>query len=172
MKTTNKTEVAAQWVLNKKIIAYPTEGVWGLGGLNTPNIIEDLGRIKARPADKKYILLFCSSENLSQSFKIAPEYMQLIENHAHTFTTMIVPTSKEKIAVRIPEPGNLLSFLKLIKKPLISTSANISGEEVCKNIKEIKAAFDDKIYGALDLALGGKNEPSHILDLETNEYIR
>jgi len=55
---------------------------------------------------------------------------------------------------------------------LISTSANISGEEVCKNIKEIKAAFDDKIYGALDLALGGKNKPSQILDLETNEYIR
>jgi tRNA A37 threonylcarbamoyladenosine synthetase subunit TsaC/SUA5/YrdC len=55
---------------------------------------------------------------------------------------------------------------------LISTSANISGEEVCKNIMEIKATFDDKIYGALDLALGGKNEPSQILDLETNEYIR
>jgi L-threonylcarbamoyladenylate synthase len=85
---------------------------------------------------------------------------------------MVVPTSNEKIAVRIPEPGNLLSFLKLIKKPLISTSANISGEEVCKNIMEIKATFDDKIYGALDLALGGKNKPSQILDLETNEYIR
>jgi L-threonylcarbamoyladenylate synthase len=65
-----------------------------------------------------------------------------------------------------------LSLLKLIKKPLISTSANISGEEVCKNIQEIKAAFDDKIYGALDSALGGKNQPSQILDLETNEYIR
>jgi tRNA A37 threonylcarbamoyladenosine synthetase subunit TsaC/SUA5/YrdC len=55
---------------------------------------------------------------------------------------------------------------------LISTSANTSGEEVCKNINEIKAVFDDKIYGALDLALGGKKEPSKILDLETNEYIR
>jgi len=172
LKTTVKTEVAAQWVLNKKIIAYPTEGVWGLGGLNIPNIIEEIGRIKARPADKKYILLFCSPEKLSKSFKIASKYMELIEKHAHTFTTMVVPTSKEKIAVRIPEPGNLLDFLKLIKRPLISTSANISGEEVCKNTKEIKAVFGDKIYGALDLALGGKNEPSQILDLETNEYIR
>lgn len=172
MKTTSKTKVAAQWVLNRKIIAYPTEGVWGLGGLNIPNIIEDIGRIKVRPADKNYILLFCSSENLLKSFKIAPKYMGLIEKHAHTFTTMVVPTSKEKIAVRIPEPGNLLSLLKLIKKPLISTSANISGEEVCKNIQEIKAAFDDKIYGALDSTLGGKNQPSQILDLETNEYIR
>ena len=85
---------------------------------------------------------------------------------------MIIPTSKGKIAARIPEPGNLLNFLQLIEKPLISTSANTSGEEVCKNINEIKAVFDDKIYGALDLALGGENEPSKILDLETNEYIR
>ena len=85
---------------------------------------------------------------------------------------MIIPTVAGKIAARIPEEGDLLDFLKLIKQPLISTSANISGEEVCANINEIKAVFDDKIYGALDLPLGGKSEPSRIIDLENNEYIR
>ena len=172
MKTTNKIEVAAQWVLKKRIIAYPTEGIWGLGGLNLPNIIEDIDKIKSRPADKKYILLFHSSKELLQRFSIEVKYKEIIKKHTNTFTTMIIPTSNGKIAARIPEHGNLLNFLQLIEKPLISTSANTSGEEVCKNINEVKAVFDDKIYGALDLALGGKKEPSKILDLETNEYIR
>ena len=172
MKTTNKIEVAAQWVLKKRIIAYPTEGIWGLGGLNLPNVIKGIDKIKSRPADKKYILLFHSSKELSQRFNIEAKYIELIERHTNTFTTMIIPTSKGKIAARIPEPGNLLSFLQLIEKPLITTSANTSGEEVCKNINEIKTVFDDKIYGALDLVLGGKNKPSKILDLETNDYIR
>ena len=172
MKTTNKIEVAAQWVLEKRIIAYPTEGIWGLGGLNLPNVIKGIDKIKSRPADKKYILLFHSLKELSQRFNIETKYIELIERHTNTFTTMIIPTSKGKIAARIPEPGNLLSFLQLIEKPLISTSANTSGEEVCENINEIKAVFDDKIYGALDLVLGGENKPSKIIDLETNEYIR
>jgi L-threonylcarbamoyladenylate synthase len=172
LKTTNKIEVAAQWVLEKRIIAYPTEGIWGLGGLNLPKVIKGIDKIKSRPANKKYILLFHSSKALSQRFSVEAKYIELIEKHTNTFTTMIIPTSKGKIAARIPKPGNLLSFLQLIEKPLISTSANTSGEEVCKNINEIKAVFDDKIHGALDLALGGENESSKILDLETNEYIR
>ena len=94
---------------------------------------------------------------LTQRFNIKPEYNSLIEQHKNTFTTMIIPTVAGKIAARIPEEGDLLDFLKLIKQPLISTSANISGEEVCANINEIKAVFDDKIYGALDLPLGGKS---------------
>ena len=172
MKTTNKIKVAAQWVLNEEVIAYPTEGVWGIGGLNLPHIVNLIGRIKSRPTDKKYILLLSSLEELTQRFNIKPEYNSLIEQHKNTFTTMIIPTMAGKIAARIPEEGDLLEFLKLIKQPLISTSANISGEEVCANINEIKAVFDDKIYGALDLPLGGKSEPSRIIDLENNEYIR
>ena len=79
MKTTNKIKVAAQWVLNEKVIAYPTEGVWGIGGLNLPHIVNSIGRIKSRPTDKKYILLLSSLEELTQRFNIKPEYNSLIE---------------------------------------------------------------------------------------------
>ena len=79
---------------------------------------------------------------------------------------MIIPTATEKVAARIPGNSALLKFLKLVNKPLISTSANISGEPVCKDIHEIKKVFDGKIYGALDAPLGGENQPSKIIDLE------
>ena len=35
MNITTEANLAAQWILNEKVIAYPTEGVWGIGGLNT-----------------------------------------------------------------------------------------------------------------------------------------
>ena len=109
MNITTEANLAAQWILNEKVIAYPTEGVWGIGGLNT-------------------------SENIKAI--------------------------------------NLLYFLNLIGKPIISTSANLSGERTCKNIEEISAVFNGTIYGAFDGQLGGEKKPSKILDLENNEYIR
>ena len=64
---------------------------------------------------------------------------------------------------------NLLYFLNLVDKPIISTSANLSGESTCKNIEEISAVFNGTIFGAFDGQLGGEKKPSKILDLENNE---
>jgi|TARA_B100001094_G_scaffold249444_1_gene246726 L-threonylcarbamoyladenylate synthase len=172
LNTTKKIEVAANWILNKEVIAYPTEGVWGLGGLYMPEIIGLVSKIKSRPIEKKYILLFSSLEQLNKKFKIDPHYFPLLEKYQHTFTTMVIPTTKGKIAARIPKQSMLLDFLQQINAPIISTSANISGKGVCKNVGEIKSFFDDKIYGVLDLPLGGEKKASEIIDLETNEYIR
>ena len=90
----------------------------------------------------------------------------------NTFTTILIPTTQKKIAIRIPGDKNLLYLLKLIDKPIISTSANLSGEMICRNIEEIKTVFNGKIFGAFDGQLGDEKKPSKILDLENNEYIR
>ena len=58
MKTTTDIQEASNWIKEGKVIAYPTEGIWGLGGLNTSQVIKALDLIKRRPKDKKYILLF------------------------------------------------------------------------------------------------------------------
>jgi len=54
---TDKISVAASWIKEKKIIAYPTEGVWGIGCINNESVISKLSLIKQRPKDKKYILI-------------------------------------------------------------------------------------------------------------------
>ena len=156
MKTTKDISIASNWIREGKVIAYPTEGIWGLGGLNTPEIIKAIDLIKKRPTDKKYILLF-------------PSYDLLFK----TFVTMLLPIEgEEKIAARIPDNQQLLSFLELIGEEIISTSANISGEPVCATAEEIKYTFNEAVYGVLDLPLGGEEGPSRILDVETNEYRR
>ena len=172
MNITKEANLAAEWILDKKVIAYPTEGVWGIGGLNIPENINTISLAKNRDKEKKYILLFHSFKQLIEHIDIEDKYHSLIKSKENTFTTMLIPTEKNKAAVRIPGNKDLLNFLKLIDEPIISTSANLSGHLTCRNIQEISTVFEGKIFGALDSQLGGEKKPSRILDLENNEYIR
>ena len=104
--------IAAKWILDKKVIAYPTEGVWGIGGLNVPEIINAISLAKNRGKEKKYILLFHSFQQLIDQFQIEEMYHSLIKNNENTFTTMLIPTKQNKIAARIPGDKNLLHFLE------------------------------------------------------------
>ena len=173
MKTTKDILIASNWIKEGKVIAYPTEGIWGLGGLNTPEIIKAIDSIKKRPKDKKYILLFSSYDLLFKKFSFADEIKENVKNISETFVTMLLPVDEEeKIAARIPNNPQLLSFLELIGEEIISTSANISGKSVCATVEEIKYTINETVYGVLDLPLGGEKGPSRILDVETNEYRR
>ena len=173
MKTTTDIQEAANWIKEGKVIAYPTEGIWGLGGLNTSQVIKALDSIKRRPKDKKYILLFPSYDLLFKKFSFADEIKENVKNISESFVTMLLPVEGEKkIAARIPDNQQLLSFLDLIGEEIISTSANISGKPVCATAEEIKYTFNEAVYGILDLHLGGEEGPSRILDVETNEYKR
>ena len=173
MKTTKDISIASNWIKEGKVIAYPTEGIWGLGGLNAPEIIKAIDLIKKRPTDKKYILLFPSYDLLFKKFSFTDEIKENVKNISETFVTMLLPIEGEqKIAARIPDNQQLLSFLELIGEEIISTSANISGKPVCATAEEIKYTFNETVYGILDLPLGGEEGPSRILDVETSEYRR
>tara|TARA_Y100001936_G_scaffold251066_1_gene305710 strand:- start:1894 stop:2415 length:522 start_codon:yes stop_codon:yes gene_type:complete len=173
LKTTTDIQEASYWIKEGKVIAYPTEGIWGLGGLNTSDVIKALDIIKKRPKNKKYILLFSSHDQLFKKYSFTDEIKNTVINTPETFVTMLLPIGgKEKIAARIPNNKLLLNFLELIGEEIISTSANISGKPVCATAKEIKYTFNETIYGVLDLPLGGEKGPSRILDVETNEYRR
>lgn len=172
MKVTQSLITASGIIKNGGVIAYPTEGIWGIGGLNTSEIQQKIYLAKKRDDSKKFILLFKSSDQLFEHFPEAEKYKETINSFKNSFTTILLPLEKGKTAIRIPNYKRLVEFLGLIDKPLISTSANISGNEVCKTIEEIENIFKDKIEGILDMPLGGEKNPSTIYDLELDEYIR
>ena len=168
MKVTQSLITASGIIKNGGVIAYPTEGIWGIGGLNTHEIQQKIYLAKKRNNSKKFILLFKSSGQLFEHFPEAEKY----NSFKNSFTTILLPLEKGKTAIRIPNYKRLVEFLDLIDQPLISTSANISGNEVCKTIEEIENVFKDKIEGILDMPPGGEKNPSRIYDLELDEYIR
>ena len=173
MIETDKISLAASWIKEKKIIAYPTEGVWGIGCINNECVISKLSEIKQRPKDKKYILLFKSVYDLRKKFDVKKDYIKQIKDLSDSFTTIIVPFGENNsIAVRIPKIKILQDLLEEVGEEIISTSANISSLSVCKNVKQIKTVFSKKIFGILNLPLGGENRSSRIYDLKTDTYVR
>ena len=89
MNITKEANIAAKWILDKKVIAYPTEGVWGIGGLNIPEIINTISLAKNRGKEKKYILLFYSFQQLIDQFQIEEKYHPLIKNNENTFKPLM-----------------------------------------------------------------------------------
>ena len=160
---------AAGWIKHEKVIAYPTEGVWGLGSLNKKHLIEELNKIKGRDKEKKFILLFQSIEHAFNKLEIDHKLKDKINK---SFTTIIVPTQNETVAIRIPKYKVLIDLLDNVGSEIISTSANISGQPACKNTSEVKKVFSNKIFGILALPLGGKKGPSRIFDIKNNSYVR
>ena len=63
MNITTEANLAAQWILNEKVIAYPTEGVWGIGGLNTSENIKAINLAKQRDETKITFFFFTHFNN-------------------------------------------------------------------------------------------------------------
>ena len=101
------------------------------------------------------------------------DYIKQIKELSDSFTTIIVPFGENNsIAVRIPKIKILQDLLEEVGEEIISTSANISSLSVCKNVKQIKTVFSKKIFGILNLPLGGEKRSSKIYDLKTDTYVR
>lgn len=173
MKFTQSISEAASWIKEGHIICYPTEGVWGIGSLNEPELIKKIGEIKQRDLNKKFILLFDSLDSLGKKYRVEKKYLKRAKEYQYSFTTIVFPTQDgATVAARVPSFKTLKELLKEVGQEIISTSANISGQDVCKNVTEIKACFGSGVYGVLDLELQGQTKPSTIIDIKENEVIR
>ena len=173
MKFTQSISEAANWIKEGQIICYPTEGVWGMGSPNEPELIKKIGEIKQRDLNKKFILLFDSLDSLGKKYRVEKKYLKRAKEYQYSFTTIVFPTKDgDTVAARVPSFKTLKELLNKVGEEIISTSANISTQDVCKNITEIKACFGSEVYGVLDLELQGQTKPSTIIDIKENEVIR
>ena len=122
------------------VILYPTDTIWGLGCLADDEMaIEKIYNIKQRPAEKSFILLMTDVKQLSKYIaNPLPDLQSMITNF-ETPTTIIydhainLPSSliapDGSIAVRITKDPFCRSLIKRTKKPIVSTSANLSGAQ-------------------------------------------
>lgn len=130
------------------IILYPTDTVWGLG-CDATNA-EAVGRIYAlkRSENKKSMLVLCASADMTVRYVnkapgIAFEVMEL----ATSPLTAILPGAvgvaenlipdERTLGVRIPDHEFCRRMLRGLGRPIVSTSANISGEESPAGLQEV-----------------------------------
>ena len=175
---------SAQWVKSGKILAHPTESIWGIGcDAFNRQAVEKVFRLKKRDLSKGFILLAESLESIEKYIKvIAKEDQQFLSKHwpgAYTFLIKYndkLPThlmnKNGKIAIRVSDHLPIKALLKGFSGFMISTSANISGEKNINNPAEIINFFEQEDLAYYDESLGKNLTPSKIIDLETRDIIR
>ena len=170
-------------VKNGAIFAYPTEAVYGLGcDINNKDAIKKILDIKKRDVSKGLIVI---SDNLEKVRGLIDDnyYKTFSElNNDTSPTTWLCPASRfvlpevtgfsKKIAVRITRHEVSCEICKLLDFPIISTSANRTGDEPIVSFERIKKYFDNKVDYIIEGDLGSNIKPSRILDLSTKQVLR
>jgi len=159
------------------VIAYPTEGVWGLGCLWTDeSAIKEILRLKQRPLEKGMIIL-CSqlSDIEAHLLPLSDEHIQQIEQDRPHPVTWILPCKlsvpisvrgqHKSIAVRFSRHPQVQALCAKVG-PIISTSANPSGHPAAMSALEVRHYFQDQLSYILPGALGGFSKPSEIRTLD------
>ena len=160
-------------LLNSKIVAFPTDTVFGLGCLaGDTNAIEKIYEAKNRSIDKKLPMMVCDFEMLKKYCEVTREVKVLLDNFTPGPITLIMKylNSEETVAVRIPNDDWVLSLIKAIGKPLLVTSANISGAGSLIKYEDVIGQLGDKVDAIVkDDAKGEK--ASTIVDCLNNYKI-
>lgn len=166
------------------VILYPTDTIWGIGCDATDDqAVEKIFRIKNRPEKKSMIVLIASSRDILKYVAAPPpEIWDLIENTSTPLTIIfpggigLAPRLIDKegnVAIRVVQDEFCRHLIKRLRKPLVSTSANISG----KPFPESFAQIDREIIDNVDYAVNFRREdtekkkPSKIIRLEKSGKI-
>ncbi len=168
------------------IIAYPTEAVFGLG-CDPDNIsaIQRLLALKNRPQEKGLILLASDYSQLLpylDDSSISKENLALLLANWPDGITQVFPKNKstspwltgkfDSIAVRVTSQPDVVHLCNQVNKPIVSTSANLSGDEPARKWQDIPAALVEKIDFIIQGNTLGFSQPSTIINALTGETYR
>lgn len=139
---------AYEVIQNGGIILYPTDTVWGIG-CDATNVaaVQKIYDLKKREESKSMIVLMNGEKMIYNVFKDIPEVAWQILDLSEKPTTLILDKPRnvapniiaddQSLAVRIVKEPFCYKLMERMKRPLVSTSANISGQTTPKSFKEI-----------------------------------
>jgi L-threonylcarbamoyladenylate synthase len=139
---------AFEVIANGGIILYPTDTVWGIGcDATNEEAIKKIYALKQREESKSMIVLVNGERMMHQVFNEIPEVAWHILDFAEKPTTLILDKPRNvakniiaednSLAVRMVNEPFCFKLMERMKKPLVSTSANVSGMFTPKTFKEI-----------------------------------
>jgi L-threonylcarbamoyladenylate synthase len=168
------------------LLAYPTEAVFGVGcDPDNEQALQKLLALKKRPAEKGLILLAGSYQQLIpyiDDTSLTNAQRELILSRWPDGITQVMPKKPnlspllsgrfDTIAVRVTSQQNVVDLCQQTGKPIVSTSANLTGEIPALTWQEL----DPKLVAKLDFIVKGKtlgfDKPSTIIDAFTGETFR
>lgn len=175
---------SVEWLNAGKILAHPTESIWGLGcDARNEEAVKLIFKIKKRDKKKNFILLVKSLESFEKYLEeINTEDKNFLNKHWPGPYTFLIKYNEKlpshlknasgKIAIRVSNHLPLKHLFKQFSGFMISTSANISGQKNINDPQDILNIFEYDELAYYDETLGKNKSPSQIIDLETKRIIR
>lgn len=161
-----------------KVIAYPTEAVFGLGcDPDNEQAVMKLLAIKQRPINKGLILIAADYQQLLPYIDDNQLTSRQKTNILATWpggTTWVMPAAHNtphwltgdfsSIAVRVSAHPVVKQLCQAFGKPIVSTSANLSGQPAIDNIDTLRDQIGDKVSHIVPGAPDTTLQPSKIID--------
>ena len=166
------------------VVAYPTEGVYGLGC--DPDDARAVGRVlilKKRPLGKGLILVASQFHQLDRY--LAPVAPELVQRALATWpgpVTWLWPARPwvpvwlrghhTCLAVRVSAHPVVVALCEALGGPLVSTSANKSGRPPARSKHVLRRSFGRQVDAIVPGQCGNRGRPSEIRDLLSNTVVR
>ncbi len=161
------------------LILYPTDTIWGIGcDATNEQAVERVFKLKGRDSGKSLIVLLDSENKLQSYLQEVPALAYDLIEYAENPLTIIYSGARNlapnvihedgSIGIRIPRHPFCQQLIQRFRKPIVSTSANFSGEKSPANFSEISEGIIEGVdyvvgFGQDDLS---PKKPSSIMKLE------
>lgn len=173
-------------ILNKGgIIIYPTETIWAIGCKSTiKKSILKVYELKKRSYNMPFINLLDCSNNLSKYINHINLKAIDLNQEPNSPPTIIYPNCKKEysflsnefneISFRVTPVPELKKIIKSINSPLISSSANISGDSFPKTIDNISSSILNSVDVIINFDVKSSGKPSSVIKINKDqiEYLR
>lgn len=177
-------DIAVNLLKEGKIVAFPTETVYGVAVISTKKEYFDrLVKVKQRDPSKPFTLMISSIKQVEDIIEINDLARKLINKYMPGEITLILK-AKENIpsyldlntgfvGIRIPNKKYILDIIDKINKPLLVPSANPNGLPPATNSESVYSYFHEEIEAIIDGKIDS-NIPSTVIKIDENEvtYIR
>lgn len=152
-------EIHEDWikqVRNGEVLLYPTDTIWGIGtAAFSRKGVERVYEIKNKSKSDPLILLVHSLDQLKQYVADIPPRIETLLHYVERPLTLIYPKVKllphhllaenGTVGIRICKRPIVQEMIKAIDQPIVSTSANLSGEPFPSSFNEISSNILDSV---------------------------
>ena len=179
-----RIKLVAKQLFQGAVIAYPTEGVWGLGCLaSNEEAIQRILSLKKRSWKQGLILVASEiSQVLPYADGLSEAELRVLNDAWPGPVTYLLPKSidapdqitgkHDTVAVRVSNHPVVRAICQQIGQPLVSTSANPAGKTAAVSLLRVRQYFPDGIDYIFPGALGDSAGASEIRDLRTGDVVR
>ncbi|MCF8308111.1 MAG: threonylcarbamoyl-AMP synthase [Bacteroidales bacterium] len=180
-KLSKEVENAAEVLLRGETILYPTDTIWGIGcDATRAKAVKKVFDIKMRDESKSLIILIDKAERLEHHTDYYSDVVYDLIQGFDKPTTIIYPGAKNlaknliakdgTVAIRVVNHEFCQKLISRINRPIVSTSANLSGEDAPSILSQIGANIREQVDYIVDWEqdVVRDTKPSTILKLKEN----